>query len=163
MYQMRVDGLRGMSLANQISSGGGSAIISAGSAQGSVTPAALQNYLQNHAAPVLNAIQDAQASSMPDTAAARCDCLLSAIPGVASSPDNLAAGRALCLQDPGSFEQQVRAAGYNPICDTGSTSSGSGGGSSAASFLSTTGGKVAVGVGAALVLGAIGYAVSRRK
>jgi hypothetical protein len=149
---MRVDGFGNLTLAQMVAQGGGSALIQSGSAQGSISPRTAAAARQAMITPELQAALTAE---MPATTEARCDCLLSAIPGLASAPDQLSQGRALCLQDPDAFEQQVRAAGWNPVC--GTTDVGVGGAAMTAGFLSTTGGKVAVGLG---LTAAIGVAIA---
>lgn len=81
-------------------------------------------------------------------AAARCRCLLDAVPGVPTDQQQLA--MSVCMQDPDAFEGQVRGAGFTPAC----------GGAGGAPWYTTTGGKVALGVGVLAVLG-VGFALTR--
>lgn len=161
-YQMRLGDLY-----SDLAANGGGAVLQQGATQGSITPAMMHFAIPDA---VRSQLAQAVASTMPAADSSRCDCLLSAIPGLASQPDQLAAGRQLCMQDPSAFEAQLRTAGWNPVCDAGGagTSSGSSGtsdtsgGGAPAGFLSTTGGKVAIGVGVLAVIG-IGVAVARRR
>lgn len=88
-------------------------------------------------------------------AEAQCNCLLSAIPGLATDETNWNQGHTLCLQDPANFEAQIRAAGWTPNC--GNVSAGAGGRHSNLS----TGAKVGIGIGVAGVIGALALAFIR--
>lgn len=123
-------------------------------AQGSLAPLMSSRALdamRDRLAPMIEA--GSSTASAPIDFQERCACMLNAIPGIAESEENMQAGMALCVQDPTAFEQQVASAGWTTHCGTELVAAGATPLTRAGAFLASTEGKVAIGVGAAVVLG----------